>query len=632
MIVGTAGHIDHGKTALVKALTGVDADRLAEEKARGITIDLGFAYADLGGGRVTGFVDVPGHERLIHTMLAGAGGIDMALLVVAADDGIMPQTREHLAILGLLGLTRGIVALTKADLAGPERRAQVTAEIRDTLAGGGLAAAPVLPVSALTGEGIAELRARLAAAEAEIALRDGSGRFRFAVDRSFTLAGVGTVVSGMVLGGKVALDDIVAVSPSGLTARVRGIHAQNRKAAEGLAGQRCALNLAGDGIGREAIHRGDMVLDPALHAPSDRIDAELSVLASEARPVDTWFPARLHSHAAEAGVRVVPLRGPVAPGETGLVQLVLDRPLAALAGDRFILRDTSASRTLGGGRFLDLRPPARKRGTPERLALLAAAGEADPARALAGQAAIAPVDLPAFLRDRGLMPDAALPGRAGLARLGDLVLPPAALRALRDGLAETLAAFHAETPDLPGLGREKLRLTLRPRLPKPEFLLFLRAEAEAGHVVLDGAFLRLPGHEVRLSPEDEALYARILPQLLGETRFRPPRVRDFATEFGVDERELRRILRMTQKLGRTDQIAQDHFFARAVTREMAAILRDVAAEAPDGWFTAPAFRDRLDNGRKVAIQILDFFDRLGFTLRRGDLRRLNPHRADLFDT
>ncbi|MDR0808683.1 MAG: selenocysteine-specific translation elongation factor, partial [Gemmobacter sp.] len=508
MIVGTAGHIDHGKTALVKALTGVDADRLAEEKARGITIDLGFAYVDLGAGRVTGFVDVPGHERLIHTMLAGAGGIDMALLVVAADDGIMPQTREHLAILGLLGLTQGIVALTKADLAGPERRAQVAWEIHDALAGSGLAEAPILPVSALTGEGIGELRVRLAAAESGSAQRDGSGRFRFTVDRSFTLAGTGTVVSGMVLGGRVALDDIVTISPSGLRARVRGIHAQNRKAAEGLAGQRCALNLAGDGVTREAIHRGDMVSDPVLHAPTGRIDAELSVLVSEPRPVDTWFPARLHSHAAEAGVRVVPLQGPVAPGETGFVQLVLDRPLAILAGDRFILRDTSASRTLGGGRFLDLRPPARKRGTPERLALLVAARDTDPVRALAGQAAVVPMDLPSFLRDRGLAPDPMLSTRAGLMQMGDLVLPPTGLLALRCGLAETLAAFHADNPDLPGLGREKLRLILQPRLPKPEFLLFLRAEAEAGRAVLNGAFLRLPGHEVRLSPEDEALLAR----------------------------------------------------------------------------------------------------------------------------
>lgn len=632
MIVGTAGHIDHGKTALVKALTGVDADRLAEEKARGITIELGFAYADLGGGAVTGFVDVPGHERLIHTMLAGAGGIDLALLVVAADDGVMPQTREHLAILDLLGIDRGLVALTKADLAGPERRAEVTRQIRAALAGTGLAGAEVIPVSTVTGEGIEALRAALAAAEAETADRGAEGPFRFAVDRSFTLSGTGTVVTGIVLSGRVRLDDPVTVSPSGLAARVRGIHAQNRKAAEGRAGQRCALNLAGDGITREAVHRGDMVLAPRLHAPTDRIDAELRVLASEPRPIGTWFPARLHCHAVEAGVRVVPLADPVAPGTRGLVQLVLDRPIAAAVGDRFVLRDTSASRTIGGGVLLDLRAPGRKRGTPERRAILTAARQADPALALAGQLAVAPVDLPGFLRDRAL-PDSA--GPALLQAAGAEVWAGTALSAvqratLSDGLAATLAAFHADNPDLAGIGREKLRLAFQPRLEKEPFLAFLRAEAAAGRLVLDGAVLRLPGHEVRLTEVEEALFARILPDLLGEGRFRPPRVRDFARAFGIDEREVRRVMKLTQKLGRTDQIAHDHFFARPVTREMLAILGDVAAVAEGGWFTAPAFRDRVHNGRKVAIEILEFFDRLGVTLRRGDLRRMNPHRADLF--
>ncbi len=641
MIVGTAGHIDHGKTALVKALTGVDGDRLAEETARGITIELGFAYADLGGGAVTGFVDVPGHEKLIHTMLAGAGGIDMALLVVAADDGVMPQTREHLAILDLLGVTRGIVALTKADLAGPERREELTTQIREALAATGLSAAPIMAVSSLTGEGVADLRAALAAAEAGTLEREAGegetgGLFRFAVDRSFTLTGVGAVVTGVVLGGRVALEDSVIVSPLGLPARVRGIHAQNRKAREGLAGQRCALNLAGEGVSKDAVHRGDMILTPALHAPTDRIDVELDALASEPRALDVWFPARLHSHAVETGARIVPLQGPVRPGERGLAQLVLDRPIAATIGDRFILRDVSASRTIGGGRFLDLRAPARKRGTPERLAWLEASRARDPAEALAGLAEVGPVDLSVFLRDRAL-PDSALPqilARAGVETIGGtgggLALSGAALEALRQGLAGTLEAFHAENPDLAGLGREKMRLALKPRLPKESFLSFLRGESAAGRVVLDGAFLRLPGHELRLSPEDEALYARILPQLLGEGRFRPPRVRDFAQEFGLDEREIRRLLKLSQKLGRADQIAHDHFFAREVTQEMARIVQRLAAESGDGWFTAPAFRDQVQNGRKVAIETLDFFDRLGLTLRRGDMRRINPHRADLF--
>lgn len=648
MIIGTAGHIDHGKTALVRALTGVDGDRLTEEKTRGITIELGFAYADLGGGTVTGFVDVPGHEKLIHTMLAGAGGIDMALLVVAADDGVMPQTREHLAILDLLGVRRAIVAMTKADLAEPEQRERVTAEIQDALADTSMQDAPIMPVSTLTGEGIDALKTALAACEADITSRDASGLFRFAVDRSFTLQGVGTVVTGTVLAGQINLEDSVMISPLGLTARVRGIHAQNRKASQGVAGQRCALNLAGDGVTKDAVHRGDLLLAPELHAPTARIDAELSLLGSEPKPLGTWFPARLYSHAFETGVRIVPLQGPLSPGARGLVQLVLEHPIAATVGDTFILRDTSTSRTIGGGRFLDLRPPARKRGTPERLAWLNASRLTEAEAALMALVtstvvqdanehslpipAAVTVDLPIFLRDRGLPLQrlSQMSGCEGVASIGNLALSSQVLETLRVDLSEYLQSFHEENQDLSGVGREKLRLSLTPRLPKDIFLIFLGNEADAGRVVLDGAFVRLPGHVVRLTAEDEALFARILPEILGEARFRPPRVRDFAKEFELDEREVRRLLRLSQKLGWTDQIAHDHFFAREVTQEMVAIILDVAAQSEDGWFTAPAFRDRVQNGRKVAIEILDFFDRHGLTLRRGDLRRINPHRTDLF--
>ncbi|WP_112312424.1 selenocysteine-specific translation elongation factor [Pseudogemmobacter bohemicus] len=641
MIIGTAGHIDHGKTALVRALTGVDADRLAEEKARGITIELGFAYADLGlpddpqspSGRITGFVDVPGHERLIRTMLAGAGGIDFALLVVAADDGVMPQTREHLEILNLLGLSGGVVAMTRADLAGPERRAEVAAGIRTALAGTRLAGARIIEVSALTGEGIDTLRQVLARAGAEMPARAARGPMRLSVDRSFTIAGAGTVVTGTMIAGRVAVGDQVMISPLGLPARVRGIHAQNRKAEEGLAGQRCALNLAGDDVTKDAIRRGDMILAPGLHAPSDRIDVMLKVVASEQKPVTTWLPVHLYSHATEVAARVVPIAGDIAPGKTGLAQLVLERPIAATMGERFVLRDTSATRSIAGGFFIDPRAPARKRGTPERLAWLDAARATEPAPALTRLLQVAPVDLPVFLRDRGLDPASGpeLTAETGAVRFGDLALSPDQVQGLRQDLTARLAAFHEANPDLAGLGRERLRLSLTPRLPKEVFLLFLQEEAGAGRLALDGAFLRLPGHQVRLSPEDEALFAQIFPRLQGEERFRPPRVRDFSTEFGVEEKDLRRLMRHSQRLGLTDQIANDHFFARVVVREMVAILRDVAAASADGWITAPAFRDRMQNGRKVAIEILDFFDRHGLTLRRGDLRRLNPHRIDLFD-
>ncbi|RYC33492.1 selenocysteine-specific translation elongation factor [Lichenibacterium minor] len=638
MIVGTAGHVDHGKTALVRALTGTDTDRLPEEKKRGITIDLGFAYLPTGDGDALGFVDVPGHERFVGTMVAGATGIDLLLLIVAADDGVMPQTREHLAIADLLGLRRALVVMSKADLADAERRAAVEAEIRGVLAGTALADAPVLPVSTVTGENVEALKAALDAERAARAGRDGAGRFRLAVDRSFVLAGAGTVVTGTVLSGSVAVGDRVTLSPSGTAARVRSLHAQNHAAERGLAGQRCALNLAG--VERAAVRRGDVALDPSLHAPTDRIDVRLRVLPGEPKPTTTWLPVRLHHGASDVAARLVPLAADgIAPGAEGFAQLVLEHPIAAAAGDRFVLRDTSARRTLGGGTLLDLRPPARKRRTPERLAQLDALSEPAPERAVARLLDLAPftVDLTGFCRDRALAADApdALARHLGLValRVGDGVTALSAARwdAYAAALAEALAAFHAENPDLQGLGSERLRLQLEPRLPRPVYVAALARLVEAGRVATEGSWVRLPDHVARLSPADEALWARIAPLVAKhEERFRPPRVRDVAGLLGAAETEVRRVCKLVGRSGRIDQVAHDHFFTRATVSEMAAIVADLSGSAGTGEFTAAQFRDRVENGRKVAIQILEFFDRHGLTMRRGDLRRLNPHRADLF--
>ncbi|WP_209737603.1 selenocysteine-specific translation elongation factor [Aureimonas populi] len=636
MIVGTAGHIDHGKTSLVRALTGVETDRLKEEKQRGISIDLGFAYRSLEGGGRMGFVDVPGHERFVHTMLAGAGGIDFALLVVAADDGVMPQTREHLAILDLLGIEKGLVALTKTDLVPPERLEEVRAELHVLLGDTGLAGADILSVSTTTGEGVDALRARLDTEAARFHVRSSAGRFRLAVDRSFVLAGAGTVVTGTVLSGRVRVGDAVTVSPSGLSARVRSIHAQDRKAEEGVTGDRCALNLAGESIARDAVKRGDMVVDPALHAPTSRIDATLRVLASEPKPIGQWFPVRLHHGAEEIGARIVLLgEEPVAPGGQARVQLVLERPVAAASGDRFVIRDTSARRTAGGGRFIDLRAPARRRRTPERLAQLSAMAEPDHGHALARLLDTAPyhAEFSAFLRDRaaGEGEASALAEAQGFVTIaGDMVMAPAHWLRLTRALAADLEAFHAENPDLPGMGMERLRLQSEPRLPAPVFRAALQALARQGVLSLEGAWVRLAGHEARLSDKDEAIWTIVEPQLAGEERFRPPRTRDLAALFGIAEADMRRVLKTVSRMGRTYEVAQDHFFPRAVVAEIVAIMRDIAAAAPKGEFTAADLRDRLANGRKVAIQILEFFDRHGLTLRRGDLRRLNPHRLDLF--
>ena len=571
MIVGTAGHIDHGKTSLVRALTGVDTDRLKEEKKRGISIDIGFAFLPVPDGSILGFIDVPGHEAFVHNMLAGATGIDMALLVVAADDGVMPQTREHLSIIDLLGIRNGVIALTKSDLVDDARRQAVEQEIRATLAGTTLADARIVPVSTVTGNGIDELREHLFEVTRHVTERRKSGRFRLAIDRSFSLQGTGTVVTGTILSGSVSVGDKVTISPSGLSARVRSIHAQNTPREQGFAGERCALNLAGDGIAKDSVHRGDVVLDPELHAPTDRIDCTIRLLASEAKPVTQWTPVHLHHAASDIGARIVLLQDqPILPGEQAFAQLVLDQPLAAASGDRFVLRDTTAQRTIGGGQFVDLRAPARKRRTPERMAQIEAQAIADPQASLSALLDRPPffVVLSDFARDRALARSEMdeLVQRIGVLQIpvsgGLLGLSPATWMKLKRGLVAALETFHAANPDLPGAGLERLRLQLEPRLPAPGFLAFLQGLASKHEVGLDGAWVRLPGHEVRLTPSDEKIWSRMRPLLEGDVRFRPPRVRDMVDGLGVSESEIRRLLKLLGRMGAVDEVAHDHFFLR----------------------------------------------------------------------
>ncbi|WP_139976717.1 selenocysteine-specific translation elongation factor [Ochrobactrum sp. CGA5] len=640
MIIGTAGHIDHGKTSLVRALTQVDTDRLKEEKARGISIDLGFAYLPLSSDEkdILGFVDVPGHEKFVHTMLAGAASIDFVMLVVAADDGIMPQTREHLAIVNLLGIGRGVAVITKSDLVDPDRLAEVEAAIRNELALTGLADVPILAASTVSGAGIDELRTMLQVQAHAFGERRTTGRFRLAVDRSFTLKGAGTVVTGTVLSGKVSIGDHLVISPSGREARVRSIHAQNRPSETAQAGDRCALNLAGEGVSKEAVHRGDMLVSPGLHRPTDRIDASLQILPSEQKLLGQWFPVRLHHAATEVGARIVLLRDEeLRPGTEDRVQLVLDRPVAAAAGDRFVIRDVSAQRTIGGGRFLDLRPPQRKRRSLERMAQLNAHSIDDPVEAARALLSVEPhyLDAAAFLRDRALTDDPqgfAEELDAVMLRQANsvLLLLPERWNALREDILVRLGVFHDENPDLIGMGVERLRLSLKPRLPAPAFRAAIAALVEADLLRLDGAWLRLRDHEVTMSDADEALWQCIAPLLGGDARFRPPRVRDIAGLLDEREEDVRRLLKLSGRMGRAHEVAHDHFFLRATIAEMIGILSDMDAAFDSGWFIAARFRDRVDSGRKVAIQILEFFDRISLTIRRGDMRRLNRRKLDLF--
>ncbi len=634
MIVGTAGHIDHGKTSLVKALTGVDTDRLKEEKTRGITLDLGYAYSPLPNNDILGFVDVPGHDKLVRTMVAGATGIDFVLLVVAADDGPMPQTREHLAILELLGLSRGAVALTKVDMVSPERVGEAEAEIQRLLATTALADAPVFPVSAITGQGIPALRAHLDVAAPVPTRGRSGGHFRLAVDRCFTLAGTGTVVTGTVHAGEVRVGDRLLLSPAGTEVRVRSIHAQNRPAETGRAGQRCALNLAGPHLERSDIIRGDWIIDPRIHAPTRRLDGELRLLATEARAFRHWTPVHFHLGASDIPGRIALLEGEtLEPGGAMLVQAVLDQPVPGLAGDRFVIRDQSATRTLGGGRVIDIFPPTRYRRTPGRRAVLRALANPIPAQALAGVLAQSPAgaDLHRFGLNRNLREDELAPLLAGSLRVvggGGEHIGFAGERweAMKQTVRDRLARFHEEEPDSPGPDRERLRRIAAPHLSPAAFFALAEELLQQAGLAKSGPWLHLPQHKVTLNPNESALWERIAP-LLDKHPFEPPRVRDIARALALEEGRVRLLLKRVAAMGDAFRVAHDHYFSQGAVGDLARILRTTAEE--EGDVRAAAFRDRIGTGRKLAIQILEFFDRIGLIRRVGDAHRLRQsHRQE----
>ena len=619
MIIGTAGHIDHGKTALVRALTGVDTDRLKEEKVRGISIELGYAYQPLENGEVLGFVDVPGHERFIHTMLAGASGIDFALLVVAVDDGVMPQTREHFDILNLLGVSRGAVALTKIDRAETTRIEAVAAELRVLLAGTPLAEAPLFPVASTTGAGVDALRLHLQAQARAMRARMASGGFRLAVDRSFSLKGVGTVVTGSVFAGQVRVGDSLTISPAGEQVRLRGLHVMNRPAEAGSAGQRCALNLAG--VDKDRVARGDWLVAPALHAPTLRLDARLSLL-SHAPALRHWSPVHLHLGAEHVMVRVALLDvDALPPGGSALVQLVCEQPIGALWGDRFILRDAQARHTLGGGRVLDPWGPPRKRKTAERLAMLAALEAEDVCERLARalDAASSGLDL-ARLAVAWNCPDLVDLLPIGARRVGTaLAYAGPVWEGLRSTLLDGLAQFHVRFPDELGPEAGRARRMSLPQLPAPAFAALVADLCDVGRIRRSGPWLHRPEHRIALTEAERGLFERIQPWLR-ETSFDPPWVRELAMRTGVEEMAMRRLLLKLARLGEVYQVVKDLFYLHAAIVRLAVTVRELARVA--GEARAADFRDRTGIGRKRVIQILEFFDRVGYTRRVGEAHRL----------
>lgn len=623
MIVGTAGHIDHGKTTLVRALTGVDTDRLPEEKRRGISIELGYAFLDTPLGDRIGFVDVPGHERLVHTMLAGATGIDFALLLVAADDGVMPQTREHLALLSLLGLSRGAVLVTKTDRVDSARLQRVCAEAAALIEHSPLFDAPLLPVSATTGAGLDAVRSLLFA-EARNTRRPAPDQaaFRLAIDRVFTIDGTGTVVTGTVHAGHVRVGDVLAIAPGCIDARVRSLHAQNRPVAQALAGQRCAVALVG--VSRNTIDRGSWLVAKGCAIATTRVDAEIIVWKDEAQPLRSGRSVLVHIGASSVAGSVAILdREAIAPGQAGRVQVLLRAQIGAWHGDRIVLRDAMAHRPLAGGRVLDPFAPMRYRRTPQRLAELEALAIPDTQASLEALLSAVPhgVDLRRFRASHGASALAVPPGalRSTDARVDWAIGPKHNAEARRAVVAE-LVKFHEHHPDEPGPSWVTLRRLMLPRWPESccqTMLADLKAE---GTVQSGGSFIQLSAHAARFS-EIEKRVALHLASTLAGSGFDGVWARDMAQASGESEVLVHATLRRLAQRGDIHQVVKFLYYRHATLVGLAEVVRQVAHES-EGRVSAARFRDAAQIGRKRAIQILEYFDHIGFLRRDGEVHKL----------
>jgi selenocysteine-specific elongation factor len=615
-VVGTAGHVDHGKSTLVEALTGIDPDRLAEEKAREMTIDLGFAWLTLPSGESVGIIDVPGHRDFIENMLAGVGGIDLALFVIAADEGVMPQTREHLAILDLLGIGGGVVALTKVDLIDdPEWLALVTEEVSAALAGTVLADAPLIPVSARTGEGLDALVAALDAALSGSCPRPDRGRPRLPVDRAFTMSGFGTVVTGTLDGGSVHVGEEIEIQPTGLRARIRGLQSHKESIDAASPGSRVAINLSG--VDASQVRRGDVVAKPGVLLPSRLMDVQFRHLAGADRPLLHNAEVKLFTGAAEV-VAHVRLLGDetLEPGQMGWLQLRPVEAIAADRGDRFILRYPSPAQTIGGGVILDAHPPHRwRRFRPEviaRLETLAAGTPQDLVlQALEGETALSTEQVEqrtGFSHEEVAEALSALQAEGATLPLRDgLVMARAVWERLSASLTHELGVYHQHYPLRFGMPREELRSRLR--LGPKSFSSVVALAAEQGLVLDQGTQMRLPSHEVRFSPAQQAAIDALF-EAIRRQPTSPPSVKE---AYGMVGEEVFQVL-----VARGDLVllGADVFFDKATYAEMVQSVKQ--ALSTQGPMTVAQVRDLFGTSRKYVLALLEHLDEAGVTQRVGD--------------
>jgi len=632
VIVGTAGHIDHGKTALVKALTGIDTDRLKEEKERGITIDIGFAFLALGETRL-GFVDVPGHERFIKNMLAGAHGIDLVLLVVAADESVKPQTREHFDICRLLRVKSGLIAITKVDLVDEEMLEVVEAEVRDLVVGSFLEGAPIVRVSARTGEGIEELKAALAQIAATVAEKRRDAVPRLPIDRVFTVRGFGTVVTGTLIAGQFAVGDEVDVLPAQRRATIRGLQVHGQPVSVAVAGERTAMNL--QGVAVEDLERGQVVVSSRRFVPTSRIDARLELLGTAPHAVQTRTRLRLHIGTAEILARVVLLdRTELHPGESGLVQFRLESPTFVLPGDRFIVRRYSPPLTIGGGEVIDALPEkhrAFRPGAEDREAIVAAllrieTADAQERLALwverAGKRGMSYPELAA--RTDLLEPQLhdALRAHSAVGRLIDIASTPrhllarAAYEEMKAALQHALAAFHREHPLDPGMPHRDVRALLLREIPEfaaAELLARLCQEPEF-HV--EREWVRLATHVVRLSDEEAEIERKLL-EAFRAAKWQPPTLEEVILRQQLDPEKARKLYQFLLHRGVLVRVGE-HTFAAEALRELIERVRQ--QKAISATLDVGTFKALTGVSRKYAIPLLEYLDRQHVTRRVGNER------------
>ncbi|MBV1879441.1 MAG: selenocysteine-specific translation elongation factor [Pseudomonadales bacterium] len=614
MIIATAGHVDHGKTALVHQLTGIKTDRLAEEKTRGLTIDLGFAYI-YQGSQTIGFIDVPGHIKFINNMLAGITAVDYAMLVIAADDGVMPQTREHLAILDLMGIDQGCIVITKTDRVDETRLNRVQQDIQALLANKGLAKAPIFRVSNIDGSGIEALKKQLWQAATEQLNKSANGLFRLAIDRCFIVKGAGIVVTGSVFSGNIRINDELILHPQKKVVRVRAIHRQNQPADTGSAGDRCAINLTGD-ISRDQISRGNWLSANGLLPYSNRLDVNFKLLSTETSRLKHWTPVHIHSAAQHATGRIAILESNnLLPGETQLVQLVLSTAMNTCYGDHVIIRDQSANRTLGGGRVIDPDAPRHGRTKPARVKLL--------------KTMLNPVEEERFTNMLSVYPDGfnqlELKAKFNLVSLNvkqygisdsaGQLLGHRAVKTAKTTLLNHLDGWHKTNTE----GISAPQLIVNCELPVTLANCAINQLLNEKNIIRTGNNFSLPGTKTTLTEAELTLWQKVEP-ILQQDILRPPVIHDLAKSISLAPALTDKLLSQMIKYGLVTRPTKNRFFLPEAITTLKKIAIELADKNKNGHFTVIEFRDHSGIGRNLSIQILEFFDQTGFTRRLADHR------------